>query len=144
MTEVVHRMHRACAFFIRPQSDYALEDIDHASADLYIFAQCMELTFGVGPALTSNLHVAVCRLARQCKTRGPSFMDGELWIERCVNVGTRVLGTSIPYMPEGLIAKRLLYDDALMELAGKQYASRDESLDLDVLRDANKESVWIQ
>lgn len=62
-TEVVHRMHKACVFYLRPSDDYSLQALDLASADMYIFAQCMELTFGVGPALTSNLHMTICRLA---------------------------------------------------------------------------------
>ncbi len=90
----------------------------------------MELTFGIGPALTSNLHQAICRLARQCLARGLSAYEGELWIERCVSVCTRVLGTSVPYLPEALIAKRLLYDDAFLKLADSKHASREVTIDL--------------
>ena len=57
---------------------------------------------------------------------------------------TRVLGTSIPYLPEGLIAKRLLYDDALVRLDGSKHASRDIVLDLPNLLASHEEKVWIQ
>lgn len=48
--------------------------------------------------------------------RGHTGYEGELWIERCVGVCTRVLGVAVPTSPENLIAKRLLYDDAIIRL----------------------------
>lgn len=47
-TEVVHRLHQSIVFFIRPQEDWSEELMMKHHADLYVYAQCMELTFGVG------------------------------------------------------------------------------------------------
>lgn len=127
-TEVVMRMHAACTYFLRPQpADDDVAVMWYNYMNLYIFAQSMELTFGVGPALTSNLHTVVCRLADQCLLRGHSGYEGELWIERCVQVCTRVLGDAVSINPEGLMAKRLCYDDAIFKLQREYGLSFDDS-----------------
>lgn len=82
--------------------------------DIKVYAACVELTFGVGPMTTSNLHVAVCRLEKQVEQRGESGYEGELWIERSVQVLKRVLGDAVPHLPEQLMTQRLLYDKALL------------------------------
>lgn len=69
-TELVHRMHASVNFFLRPQGDYTDDDMQSHAYDLLLFAQSVEVTFGVGPATTFNLHVAVCRLPDQIKCRG--------------------------------------------------------------------------
>ena len=74
-----------------------------------------ELSFGVGPQTTSNLHYAVCRLGDQCKVRGHSGHEGELWVERCILVMNQVIGAANIAFPEKTLVKRLLLDDAVVE-----------------------------
>ena len=47
-----------------------------------------------------------------------------------MGVCTRVLGDAVPHYPEALIAKRLLYDDAILRLHGEHAGARDVCIDL--------------
>lgn len=130
-TELVHRMHRAVVFFIRPQYHFTEYELEEAAYDLHHFACALEVTFGHHPVLTSNLHTAICRLYDQCKQRGHTGNEGELWIERSVGVLTRAKGQATPFSVELLLAGRLALDDALMAL-GRTYGNEcvDVTLDL--------------
>ena len=41
-----------------------------------------------------------------------------------------MLGVSVPTCPESLIAKRLLYDDAIMRMYGNRMSAKERLLDL--------------
>lgn len=117
-TDLVHRLHAAVIFFARPQStDVTDMQISEHHFDMHHFACALEATFGHSPLLTSNLHTMVCRLADQCRERGHSGHEGELWIERSVQVLTRAKGTAITPHIEALVAKRLALDDAIMRIS---------------------------
>ena len=86
----------------------------------------MAYTFGVGPALTSNLHTAVCILGDQCMSRGHSGYEGELWIECSVQVRSCVLADAVATSPETVIAKQLCYDNAIMCMQRDHGLSADD------------------
>lgn len=112
--------------------------------NLYIFAQCMELTFGVGPCTTSNLHTALCRLPDQVVQRGQSGYEGELWLERCVQVLKRVMGDAVPHNPEQLMAQRLGFDQSLLTMANHMPGIVDITASLPQYCKDKQETVYIR
>ncbi len=80
------------------------------------YATVMEFNYNAGTITTCNLHNAVCRLLDQCRARGHCGWEGELWIERSVQVLTRTM-SAVSAHPELTMAHRLLYDDASIRIA---------------------------
>ena len=107
------------------------------------YARCMEKQHGVTVVHTSNLHTAICRLLVQCTTRGHCGTEGELWIERVVQVLTRSIVQSRAN-PEHTMALRLAYDDATIKIARGVPEAVDLTEDLPVFCRDKQEQHYVQ
>ncbi len=112
----MQRLHKAITYFIRIQADDT--DVEMVKHHYYLleYARVMEFNYGAGTITTCNLHNAVCRLLDQCRARGHCGWEGDLWIERSVQMLTRSLSQAVT-TPELTMAHRLLYDDASLRIA---------------------------
>lgn len=141
-TQVVHRLHKAVSFFVRVQPHCTMELVDEHHYYLLEYARVMEHNFGPGKITSCNLHTAVCRLAEQCRQRGHSGYEGELWIERSVQVLTRsIVQSRAP--PEQTMAVRLANDDATMNLTRDVPEAIDLAEDLPMFCRDKQDTVYI-
>lgn len=89
------------------------QSVDEAAAALREYAVLVEKRFG--PRMCKyNLHLLVCRLARQEKARGRVAHSTEYWIENLIQWAKSTLRYRTTKYPELVLASDMLVDDAIV------------------------------
>ena len=115
----------------RPYCEAAMR---RAQRQLWRFAEGVEDKQLPKELLTYNLHVLVCRLARQEAARGHVGKDIELWIERGVQRLKRNVKYRSTQYPEKIFVLSMLMDDALAAMrAANQISGRPQLKSFDEL-----------
>ena len=104
----------------RPYSEAAAQ---RAQRQLRQYAEGIEELQLPNELLTYNLHILVCRLARQEAARGHVGKDIELWIERGVQRLKRNVKYRSTQYPENIFVLSMLTDDALAAMRAANHIS---------------------
>ena len=92
--------------------DGVAQDVDEAMAELQQYAVAVEQHFGLSMC-KFNLHLLVCRIAKQEAARGRAAHSTEYWLENLIQWAKSTVRYRTTKYPELVLANDLMLDDAI-------------------------------
>jgi hypothetical protein len=100
------------------------QDVAAAAAELGQYAALVEQHFGLRMC-KYNLHLLVCRIARQEAARGRAAHSTEYWLENLIQWAKSTVRYRTTKYPELVLAGDILLDDAIARCAAEHEAVRE-------------------
>jgi hypothetical protein len=99
------------------------QDVDAAVAELKLYAQLVQQRFGTHMC-KFNLHLLVCRIAKQEAARGRAAHSTEYWLENLIQWAESTVRYRTTKYPELVLAHDIMLDDAIARCTAKHECVR--------------------
>jgi hypothetical protein len=101
------------------------QNVDDALKELKVYARLVQKRFGVRMC-KFNLHVLVCRLAKQEAVRGRAAHSTEYWLENLIQWAKSTVRYRTTKYPELVLAHDIMLDDAIARCTAQHECVREK------------------